>query len=182
MSYHLTLNAALDPQLFVKACKHQPQRPATLRGDLNYHIWSALVMFLLAAGGMGAATFISIKLGTLHTMASAILVPVCGTVVAMLVWYRFRRVMTSVSNKYILQSPMYNGPIEYVVDDQGFVMSSNLASWRVKWPGVQKVHCDQEGVFMFAGAFVYVIPRSAIEPGQLNQVFGDIKSWRETAA
>lgn len=180
MSYRFQSDAPLSVELFITASHRQPMMNALHRAYLPMQAFIAGLMVFVIAGcvaiGFLLIAWLDVQ-GTIGTMLLTLL----PFALATLIWFGFMRSIARGIYRRMLDSPLYNGPVRYDVSEKGFAMSSDTAHWSVDWPAMDKVTRHPQGIFMYAGGFIYVIPQEAAPADQVDAIWADIKRWFEAS-
>ncbi|MBY5987356.1 YcxB family protein [Roseovarius atlanticus] len=180
MSYQFQSNAPLGVELFIKASHRQPVMNALHRAYLPMQAFILGLMIFVIAGCIAIGLLLIAWLDV-DGMIGTLLLTLLPFAVAALIWFGFMRSIARGMYRRMLDSPLYNGPVRYDVSQKGFAMTSDTAHWSVDWPAMDKVTRHPSGLFMYAGGFIYAIPKEAAPADQYDAMWDDIRHWFEAS-
>ena len=179
MSYQFHSDGPMDTEAFTAAAFRQPQAAFLKRAYWPLHGWTLLVMVFIIFGCAAISDFLIATYSISGT--AALLAGLLPFGLAFVAWIGFNRSLIKTMYRRMLDSPLYNGPINYEVSEQGFTMRSDTALWTVHWPAMDKVTRHPKGIFLYAGGFIYLIPNKVPPLDIYDTLWADIKTWFEDA-
>ncbi len=180
MSYAFSQSGRCDPDLMMRAMAARTRKFSIRNLSFDMFCWSLLRGIFLGAGAMLFA-FILLRQVMVSPQAIGLLAPLLGCVAAFLVLKLAGRSARKCTAREMLASPLYNGGCDFKVNDGGFSMQTEFAFWRIGWAAIDQIGKSDEGIFLYAGSFIYVFPKSVITDGQYLPLWNDIERWTETS-
>lgn len=175
MTFEFFAEPPIDAKLMQRAMKGRTAHKKAARRDWNLMGSGVANGVFLGASGM---VFAFIVLRSIPPQAVLpFLFPVLGVLAAFLVMRWTHWSQCRFLARQMIASPIYAGGTRFQFGPDGVSMKSDTSHWRVAWHAIEEVKRGQDGIFMYAGNFIYVLPDQAEPVGDRDTVFDQIKSW-----
>ena len=177
MTYRFHLSEQIDENTLVRAmnkCRKMYGGRGAYFGLLAFELTKVI---LTGAGSFVLAFVILRAFGALPN-TQGLYAPIMGSLFAAAVLLLAPRFSQRLQVRQMLSSPLYSGGTDFTLSPESLDMRSPNVVWNVSWKAIERVVNDRNGIFFYAGAFVYVLPKKLLNSEEAKELLESVESWR----